>query len=60
MTGRLVECGNRVTGIGTSVGALHAARERAPDARYIALDQRRAGELGWTFDVAIVLWNSLC
>jgi SAM-dependent methyltransferase len=58
MTGRLVECGYRVTAIDTSVVALQAARERAPDARYVALDQRHAGDLRWTFDVAIVLWNS--
>lgn len=58
-TSRLVECGYRVTGIDTSVDALQAARERAPDARYIALDQRHAGEFRWTFDVAVVLWNSI-
>ena len=57
-TGRLVECGYRVTGIDTSAGALRTARERAPGARYIALDQRHAGRLRWTFDVVIVLWNS--
>jgi SAM-dependent methyltransferase len=57
-TGRLVESGYRVTGIDTSVGALQAARERAPEARFVALDQRHAGALRWTFDVAIMLWNS--
>lgn len=57
-TGHLVERGYKVTGIDTSVGALRTARERAPEARYIALDQRHAGELRWTFDVAVILWNS--
>ena len=56
---RLIARGYRVTGIDTSVSALAAARRLAPDGTYVALDQQHLGDLGWTFDVAVVLWNSL-
>jgi SAM-dependent methyltransferase len=55
---RLVEHGYDVTGIDTSVEALTAARRRCEGVTYVALDQRHIGHLRWTFDVAIVLWNS--
>jgi SAM-dependent methyltransferase len=55
---RLVERGYDVTGIDTSVEALTTAHRLCGDARYVALDQRHIGHLRWTFDVAVVLWNS--
>jgi SAM-dependent methyltransferase len=55
---RLVECGYDVTGIDTSVEALTAARRLCEGATYVALDQRHIRHLRWTFDVAVVLWNS--
>lgn len=57
-TARLAERGYRVTGIDTSVGALRIARRTSAEAAYVALDQRHVGRLRWTFDAAIVLWNS--
>jgi SAM-dependent methyltransferase len=55
---RLVERGYDVTGIDTSVEALTTARRLCEGATYVALDQRHIGHLRWTFDVAVVLWNS--
>jgi SAM-dependent methyltransferase len=54
----LAEKGYRVTGIDTNVEALETARRAAPFVRYVALDQRHVGLLRWTFDAAVVLWNS--
>ena len=51
--------GYHVTAIDASVEALRAARHTSPAIRCVALDQRHIGRLRWTFDVAIVLWNSL-
>ncbi|HUH12830.1 MAG TPA: methyltransferase domain-containing protein [Longimicrobiales bacterium] len=58
VTGHLMRCGYRATGIDVSVGALRAAKAAAPGARYLALDQRHIGRLPWRFDVAVVLWSS--
>jgi SAM-dependent methyltransferase len=55
---RLVERGYDVTGIDTNVEALTTARRLCEGATYVALDQRYVGHLRWTFDVAVVLWNS--
>jgi SAM-dependent methyltransferase len=55
---RLVERGYHVTGIDTNVEALATARRLCPTVTYVALDQRYIGHLCWTFDVAVVLWNS--
>lgn len=51
--------GYQVTGIDTSVEALLAARHSAPRVTFVALDQRHVGELRWSFDVVVVLWNSI-
>jgi SAM-dependent methyltransferase len=55
---RLAERGYQVTGLDTNVEALTTARELCEGATFVALDQRHIGHLRWTFDVAIVLWNS--
>ena len=59
VSGPLVERGYTVTGLDVSLAALRIARERAPGASYVALDQRHVGRLRWHFDGALVLWNSL-
>ena len=59
IAGPLASAGYEVTGIDVSIEALRSARARAPGARYVALDQRDVGAMAWTFDGAIVLWNSL-
>lgn len=55
----LADAGYAVTGIDTSIDALLAGASRSPSVRYVALDQRHVGNLSWTFDVAVVLWNSI-
>ena len=55
VSGPLVERGYTVTGLDVSLAALRIARQRAPGATYIALDQRHAGRLRWQFDGALVL-----
>jgi SAM-dependent methyltransferase len=59
VAGPLSERGYRVTGIDVSVAALGTARRAAPDAVFVALDQRHVGRQPWRFDVAVVLWNSI-
>src|SRR5262245_11284960 len=57
--GPLVAQGYAVTGIDVNVDALLRAQRRAPGPKYIGLDQRHIGRLRWTFDGALILWNSL-
>jgi SAM-dependent methyltransferase len=59
LAGPLGAAGYDVTGLDVNVAALRTAQTRAPNARYVALDQRHAGAMRWRFDAAIVLWNSL-
>jgi SAM-dependent methyltransferase len=51
--------GYEVTGLDISIEALRMAKQHAPEAAYIALDQRHIGRLRWQFDGALLLWNSL-
>ncbi len=55
----LVPLGYRVTGIDINPDALAMARKTVPAAEFVELDQRHLGRLGQTFDLALVLWNSL-
>jgi SAM-dependent methyltransferase len=50
--------GYQVTGLDTSADALRTAARAAPGAQFVALDQRHIGQLRWTFDVVLILWNS--
>lgn len=59
LTAGLENLGYRVTGIDISTAALVAARKRAPRARLVALDQVHVGRLPWSFDAAVIAWNSL-
>ena len=55
----LEQRGYEVTGIDVNAGALHTARNRTRNVRLVALDQRDVAKPHWTFDAALVLWNSL-
>lgn len=59
IAGPLAARGYTVTGLDISVTALLRARHIAPGPRYIALDQRHIGRLRWSFDAALLLWNSI-
>jgi len=59
ISGPLHARGYAVTGLDVNVDALHTASRQASGPRYIALDQRHVDRLRWTFDGALVLWNSL-
>jgi len=59
VAGPLAKLGYQVTGLDINLEALLTARHNAPGPRYIALDQQYVGRMGWQFDAAIVLWNSL-
>lgn len=59
VAGPLAARGYSVTGIDISLTALRQARREAPGPTYVALDQRYVGTLGWRFDGAFVLWNSI-
>lgn len=59
IAGPLARSGYAVTGIDINVGALRTAKIRAPGVRYLALDQQHVARMAWTFDGALVLWNSL-
>jgi SAM-dependent methyltransferase len=50
--------GYAVTGVDRDPAALAAARERAPGARFVALDQRHVGRVGGRHDAAVILWQS--
>lgn len=51
--------GYRVTGVDVSIDALRQARRDAPGMRLVALDQRHVGAFRWTFDAAVIFWNSI-
>jgi SAM-dependent methyltransferase len=51
--------GYDVTGLDITFSALQVARRTCPNGRFVALDQRHVGRLKWTFDAALVLWNSI-
>ncbi len=59
IAGPLFSRGYAVTGLDISVEALRKARRCAPGPRYVALDQRHVGRMRWSFDGALLLWNSL-
>jgi SAM-dependent methyltransferase len=59
IAGPLCAHGYEVTGVDVSMAALRAARRQAPGPRYVALDQRRIGQMRWRFDGALLLWNSI-
>lgn len=59
IAGPLCWRGYAVTGLDINLDALFAARRRAPDGRYVALDQRHVGRMRWSFDAALLLWNSI-
>lgn len=59
VAGPLAKLGYQVTGLDNNLEALLTARRNAPGSQYIALDQRYVGRMGWQFDAAVVLWNSL-
>jgi SAM-dependent methyltransferase len=59
ISGPLHTRGYAVTGLDVNVDALRTASRQASGPRYIALDQRHVDRLRWTFDGALVLWNSL-
>jgi SAM-dependent methyltransferase len=58
IAGPLSALGYTVTGIDVNLAALAAAQRGAPAARFVALDQQHIGCLRWTFDGALLLWNS--
>jgi SAM-dependent methyltransferase len=57
--GPLAARGYRVTGLDVSIDALREARRTVPGMRLIAMDQRHIGLFRWTFDAAVILWNSI-
>lgn len=59
IAGPLSAHGYSVTGVDIHVEALVLANRRAPGPWYVALDQRHVGQMRWTFDGALFLWNSL-
>jgi SAM-dependent methyltransferase len=59
ISGPLNSLGHQVTGIDVNVPALLEARARSPGPTYMALDQRHVSAPRWTFDAALILWNSL-
>jgi len=59
IAGPLSSRGYAVTGLDVSVEALLIAHRCAPGPRYVALDQRHIGRMRWSFDGALVLWNSI-
>ncbi len=59
ISGPLHAHGHLVVGIDVNVEALLQAKARSPGPTYVALDQQHIGMPRWTFDAALVLWNSL-
>jgi SAM-dependent methyltransferase len=59
IAGPLHARGYAVTGLDINTDALCSAARQAPGPHYVALDQRHVDRLRWTFDGALVLWNSL-
>jgi SAM-dependent methyltransferase len=57
--GPLSSLGYAVTGVDINLAALQSAQRRAPAARFVGLDQQHIGRMRWTFDGAVLLWNSL-
>ena len=53
VAGPLASRGYLVTGVDVSLDALGVAQTRAPGPRYVALDQRHVGRMGWEFDAAL-------
>jgi SAM-dependent methyltransferase len=56
--GPLTAAGYAVTGVDRDIHAVTDAARRAPQARFVALDQRNLGALRGTFDAAMILWQS--
>ncbi len=55
---RLSEMGYEVTGVDRDRAALDRARQQAPRAAFVELDQRNLDALPGTFDAALILWQS--
>ncbi len=54
----LVEQGYLVTGVDRDATAIATARQRAPTATFLELDQRELACVDDTFDAALILWQS--
>lgn len=55
----LANRGYLVTGIDINEAALAEAAVSVPEGRFMQLDQRQLSTLDGTFDVALILWNSI-